>query len=1157
MRLVSRVAGRKVRTSSVHIAVTGSCRFAAATVSAGVLALTAASPAAAANIAPVPPDDAGAALLVEALAADPSVVTGARFVSVPAAGTPNAVVDELNVFPSHGSDFAVLTTGDATIADDPNTSESSGSNNGGPSVRGNTDFDVTVLAVDVDVPAGRNCVQFDFAFYSEEFQEYVGTEFNDAFVAELDVSTWTTNGSAVSAPDNFAFDAEGDPVTINSTGVTGMNALNASNTTYDGATVLLQAAHEVAPGAHTIYFSIFDQGDHIYDSAVFLDDLRVLTADPGDCEPGAQPGGLPLVFLHGIMGSFLERVDPNGSTAEVWPDVSETLSDPDDDSLDQLRLDPDGSDPDGAPPVRVARDKGRQGIIEELTFPALCGPDILLILVVCPQTDDAYRSTFEFLQQNGYEEDVNLFPFAFDWRKSARHNAALLLDRIDEVLAQTGSPRVNILGHSQGGLVARAALAEPDSVGKVARVLTMGTPYLGAVKFLGVLHYATPCQIERVGLCFLNAERVQSLVTNFPGALDLLPSRAFYYRPFMSPVFTAFDRDLDGRLDLNLDFATVRLKLANRNLHLIDQSIAFHDDVDQWSPADPTVQLTRVVGDSLPTIDQIIEYREEVCDGLSWWRDCAIQEKTGFHYGNGDGTVPLHSADLHDAALGLDLRGDSANAYANSVAHGPLARSEDVLAFAVSYFAAAGTEPAVSITGISADDGPTGPTPELAAQAAAEAAARPGGTATTVSIAASGLSDTPGVLAGTEVLVDGAVEGVIRDSAGNRIGRPDDSFDISVNEIPGAAFNRSSAGDSSFVTVADEYAGQWTAVAAGPMQFIVRGYDNDAVSGVASTPPFVVAAGARLTLALSSPADLGSLAVSIDDDADGTADRSVPFGEPVSGAAASDVTPPVSTVTVEHVAGPTGGIRARVTVNASDGEGGSGVARIEYALDASDTSGVYASPIDVPATGNVIVRAIDAAGNVEAPYQVIPLGLSCGGLAVTIAGTDGPDNLVGTSGPDVIAALGGDDVVSANSGDDIVCGGAGADRLLGARGADRLFGAEGNDVLDGGDGADTLDGGDGTDQLLGGADGDALVGGADADTLDGGSGRDTIDGGTGNDRLLGGSDNDSLRGGDGDDTLEGGTGNDTLDGGPGTDSLNGGGGQDTCTTGEALVSCEA
>ena len=29
------------------------------------------------------------------------------------------------------------------------------------------------------------------------------------------------------------------------------------------------------------------------------------------------------------------------------------------------------------------------------------------------------------------------------------------------------------------------------------------------------------------------------------------------------------------------------------------------------------------------------------------------------------------------------------------------------------------------------------------------------------------------------------------------------------------------------------------------------------------------------------------------------------------------------------------------------------------------------------------------------------------------------------------------------------------------------------------------------------------------------------------------------------------------DGGPGTDNLNGGGGSDVCTTGEALISCEA
>jgi uncharacterized repeat protein (TIGR01451 family) len=78
-----------------------------------------------------------------------------------------------------------------------------------------------------------------------------------------------------------------------------MSAANGAGTAFDGtgadsnggATVLLGAATPVTVGAHSLYLSIFDQGDNALDSAVFLDNLRVASVpNPGvDCTPGATP----------------------------------------------------------------------------------------------------------------------------------------------------------------------------------------------------------------------------------------------------------------------------------------------------------------------------------------------------------------------------------------------------------------------------------------------------------------------------------------------------------------------------------------------------------------------------------------------------------------------------------------------------------------------------------------------------------------------------------------------------------------------------------------------------------------------------------------------------------------------------------------------------
>lgn len=230
--------------------------------------------------------------LAEAIA-EPGVVAGASFEAVPLNGTPNAVSDTpLTAFPTAGPTYAILTTGDANFADDPNTAGNTTAALGGGNIRGDTDFDVTVLRIDLNVPEGVNCLLgVEFQFLSEEYPEYVGSLYNDAFIAEVDESTWTTSGSTISAPGNFAFDPSGDVVSINTTGATAMSEANAAGTTYDGATPLLTAATPITPGAHSLFLSIFDQGDQALDSAVFIDNLRLGTVEnvETDCVSGAEP----------------------------------------------------------------------------------------------------------------------------------------------------------------------------------------------------------------------------------------------------------------------------------------------------------------------------------------------------------------------------------------------------------------------------------------------------------------------------------------------------------------------------------------------------------------------------------------------------------------------------------------------------------------------------------------------------------------------------------------------------------------------------------------------------------------------------------------------------------------------------------------------------
>jgi hypothetical protein len=281
-----------------------------------------------AAITPVTNDDPGATTLAQSMLANPTDLTGgATWVAVSNAqqsdvpghdmDDPNgpAATDDssLDGFPTTGSTFGILTTGDPLLADQPNAGEGDGRANNGSGdavpgtsddTRGDTDRDTSILQLNVTVPSGANCVSMDYRFLSEEFPEYVGSEFNDAFIAEIDSSTWTDSGSTISAPGDFATKTGNSGVSINGVGPVAVAPSESEGTTYDAATGLVTTKTPITPGAHKIFLSIFDQQDHIYDSAVFVDNIRFLTESASTCKPpevaqtappppGPQPGPPP------------------------------------------------------------------------------------------------------------------------------------------------------------------------------------------------------------------------------------------------------------------------------------------------------------------------------------------------------------------------------------------------------------------------------------------------------------------------------------------------------------------------------------------------------------------------------------------------------------------------------------------------------------------------------------------------------------------------------------------------------------------------------------------------------------------------------------------------------------------------------------------------
>lgn len=238
-----------------------------------------------AKISALPSQDSqfrkGATALAKALARNHKQVKRGRFSIIPPGGRPAAIsTTRLAGFPRHGKSYVILSNGDSRRAGSKNSSGEFGVGGGGPFVRGARD--VLIFRVDLRVPQNVNCVSFAFRFLSEEFPEFVDSEFNDAFIAEEGSTSWTSRSNedpTIDAPGNFAKDPGGRNISVNQAGAFTVTAENAKGTTYDGATPIIRASSPIKPGTRTVYLSIFDQGDRHYDSAVFVDNLRVHQTD--------------------------------------------------------------------------------------------------------------------------------------------------------------------------------------------------------------------------------------------------------------------------------------------------------------------------------------------------------------------------------------------------------------------------------------------------------------------------------------------------------------------------------------------------------------------------------------------------------------------------------------------------------------------------------------------------------------------------------------------------------------------------------------------------------------------------------------------------------------------------------------------------------------
>jgi Putative metal-binding motif len=199
-----------------------------------------------------------------------------------------------------GQRFVILSTGKA-VYDPKVTCPQSGTSftnehtDPDPAAGDSKAFDYVELALRIKVPANANSFDFSFHFFSAEYPEWLSSKYNDTFWVRLESQKFT---------GNISFDKNNTPIRIKSAFFDICDAIDTypetkamctrpaqqldgtgyardCKSTYSGAkanggsTGWLQTSAPVTPGETIrLVFSIFDKGDHSYDSAVLIDNFR-------------------------------------------------------------------------------------------------------------------------------------------------------------------------------------------------------------------------------------------------------------------------------------------------------------------------------------------------------------------------------------------------------------------------------------------------------------------------------------------------------------------------------------------------------------------------------------------------------------------------------------------------------------------------------------------------------------------------------------------------------------------------------------------------------------------------------------------------------------------------------------------------------------------
>lgn len=266
-------------------------------------------------------------------------------------------------------------------------------------------------------------------------------------------------------------------------------------------------------------------------------------------------------------------------------------------------------------------------------------------LVLDPITG-TYDNLVEALKENGYAEGEALFLFPYEWRESNVETAKLLKAKISEIQARAKWPKVDIVAHSMGGLVAREYVETLDGGNTIDQLITLGTPHNGSpedyLTWEGGEIYE-PSFIR--GVIAKNIFRQEAQENGYDSIFDYIRKVPLSSVRELLPIYPYLRGKTSGDLRSYPDDTPTNPFLENLkaagNMEKL-KGISFTNIIGE--KGSDTISTLRVNSASIALMgddEAIVKWGHGELDGY----DALLGGDRGLELGSGDGTVPIASAE--------------------------------------------------------------------------------------------------------------------------------------------------------------------------------------------------------------------------------------------------------------------------------------------------------------------------------------------------------------------------------------------------------------------------------------------------------------------------------------------------------------------------------